>query len=176
MTLTLDFQGQYSIAIVSEGEGWVDALLDAQSACSWATVHCKYIGQAMGRCETVSVSNLLSHESAAHSLIEGLRGVDDPYTLCLLLPWREISQEFGYHGEGWYHVRTIIFISKVTIYINHMHKHHIKIHEEGCHQVNPDNGHICLTSIAKLESVYCVLWDSCQVIAITHFLGTCHIL
>ena len=49
-------------------------LLDAQWVCSWATVHGKYIGQVMGRCETVTVSKLLALEWAVHSLIWGLRG------------------------------------------------------------------------------------------------------
>ena len=73
MTLTLDFEGQ-----ISKREGrltweWkrceLDTMLDAQLACFWATVHGKYIGQVMGRCETVTVSNLLAHEWAVHSLI-----------------------------------------------------------------------------------------------------------
>ena len=33
------------------------------------TVYVKYIGQVMGRCETVTVSNLLANEWAVHSLI-----------------------------------------------------------------------------------------------------------
>ena len=33
------------------------------------TVHGKYIGQEMARCETVTFSNLLAHEWAVHSLI-----------------------------------------------------------------------------------------------------------
>ena len=40
----------------------LNTMSDAQWACSWATVHGKYIGQIMGRCETVTVSNLLVHE------------------------------------------------------------------------------------------------------------------
>ena len=32
-----------------------------------ATVHGKYIGQVVGRYETVTVSNLLAHEWAVHS-------------------------------------------------------------------------------------------------------------
>ena len=32
-------------------------------------MHGKYIGQVMGQCETVTVSNLLAHEWAVHSLI-----------------------------------------------------------------------------------------------------------
>ena len=44
-------------------------MLDAQWASSWVTVHIKYIGQVMGQCETVTVSNLLAHESAIRSLI-----------------------------------------------------------------------------------------------------------
>ena len=35
-------------------------MLGAQWACSGATVHGKYIGQVMGRCETVTVYNLLT--------------------------------------------------------------------------------------------------------------------
>ena len=35
-------------------------MLDAQWACSEATVHGKYIGQVMVRCETVTVYNLLA--------------------------------------------------------------------------------------------------------------------
>ena len=50
-------------------------MLDAQWAFSSAIVHSKYIGQVMGRCKTVTVSNLLAHECAVHSLIYGLRGV-----------------------------------------------------------------------------------------------------
>ena len=46
-------------------------MLGAQWTCSWATVHGKYIGQVMGRYETVTVSNLLAHEWAVHSLIWG---------------------------------------------------------------------------------------------------------
>ena len=53
----------------------LDKMLDTQRTCSCATVHGKYIGQVMGRCETVTVSNLLAHEWAVHSLIKGLRGV-----------------------------------------------------------------------------------------------------
>ena len=45
----------------------MDTKLDVQWACSWATVHVKYIGQAMGLCETVTVSNLLAHEWAAQA-------------------------------------------------------------------------------------------------------------
>ena len=44
-------------------------MLGAQWACSWATVDGKYISQVMGRCETVTVSKLLAHEWAVHSLI-----------------------------------------------------------------------------------------------------------
>ena len=50
----------------------LDTMLDVQWACSWATVHGKYIGQVMGHCETPTVSNLLAHEWAIHSLIKGL--------------------------------------------------------------------------------------------------------
>ena len=42
--------------------------LDAQWACSWATVHGKYIGQVMGRCESFTVSKLMAHEWAVHVL------------------------------------------------------------------------------------------------------------
>ena len=84
MTLTLDCQGQsFNNHILGLGRSidleWkrcqLDAMLDAQWACSWATVHDKYVSQLMGRCETLKVSNLLAHEWAVHSLILGLRGV-----------------------------------------------------------------------------------------------------
>ena len=69
MTLTLDFQGQiFNSHILGIGRSidleWkrceLDTMLDAQWACSWATVHGKYIGQVMGRRETVTVYNLLA--------------------------------------------------------------------------------------------------------------------
>ena len=81
MTLTLDFQGQiFNSYILGMGRlidlidlEWkrceLDTMLDAQWACSWATVHGKYIGQVMGQCETLTISNLLAHEWAVHSLI-----------------------------------------------------------------------------------------------------------
>ena len=61
MTLTLDFQGQIfdtGSHILGVGSSidleWkrceLDIVLDAQWACSWATVHGKYIGQVMGPC------------------------------------------------------------------------------------------------------------------------------
>ena len=67
MTLTLDFQGQiFNSHILRMGRSidleWKRCELDAQWACSWATVHGKYIGQVMGWCETVTVYNLLAHE------------------------------------------------------------------------------------------------------------------
>ena len=71
MTLTLDIQGQiFSSHILGMGRSidleWkrceLNTMSDAQWACSWATVHGKYIGQIMGRCETVTVYNLLVHE------------------------------------------------------------------------------------------------------------------
>ena len=40
----------------------LDKMLHAQWASSWATEHGKYIGHVMGRCETVTVSNLLAHD------------------------------------------------------------------------------------------------------------------
>ena len=84
MTLTLDFQGQnFNCHILGKGRlidlEWkrceLDTMLDAQWACHWATVHVKKIGQVMGQCETLTVSNLLTHEWAIRSLIWGLRGV-----------------------------------------------------------------------------------------------------
>ena len=78
MTLTLDFQGQiFNNHILGMGrsvdmEGKrceLDTLLDAQWACFWATVHGKYIGQVMGRSETLAVSNPLAHEWTIPSLI-----------------------------------------------------------------------------------------------------------
>ena len=77
MALTLDFQGQiFNSDILGMGRSigleWkrceLDTMLNAQWACSWATVHIKYIGHVMGWCETVRVSNLLAHEWAVHSL------------------------------------------------------------------------------------------------------------
>ena len=71
MTLTWDFQGQiFNSHILGMGRSidleWkiceLDAMLDAQWACSWATVLGKSIDQVMGRCETPIVSNLLVHE------------------------------------------------------------------------------------------------------------------
>ena len=71
MTLTLDFQGQiFNSNIVGMGRSidleWkrceLDTMLDTQRACSCATVHGKYMGQVIGRCENLTVSNLLAHE------------------------------------------------------------------------------------------------------------------
>ena len=50
----------------------LDTILDAQWACSWATVHGKCIGQIMGPWEIVTVLNLLAHEWAVQSLIWGV--------------------------------------------------------------------------------------------------------
>ena len=47
----------------------LDTMLDTQWACSWATVHGKYIGQVIGQCETLGVSILLANEWATRSLI-----------------------------------------------------------------------------------------------------------
>ena len=79
MTLTLDVQGPIFYShILGMGRSidleWkryeLDTMLDTQWASSWATVHHdKYIGQVMGGCETVTVSNLLAHEWPVHSLI-----------------------------------------------------------------------------------------------------------
>ena len=77
MTLTLNFQSQiFDSHILGMGKSidleWkrceLDTMLDTQWACSWATVHGKYIGQVMGRCETVSFQPV-DHEWAIHSLI-----------------------------------------------------------------------------------------------------------
>ena len=73
MASTLDFQGQvFSSHILGMGTSidmewkiWeLDSMLGIQWACSWATVHGKYIGQVMGRCETVT-----AYEWVVHSLI-----------------------------------------------------------------------------------------------------------
>ena len=78
MTLTLDFQGQiFNSHILGMGRSvdleWkrceLDTMLDIQWVCSWATVHGKKIGQVMGQCETLTLSNLLAHEWAIPSLI-----------------------------------------------------------------------------------------------------------
>ena len=78
MTLTLDFQGQiFDSHIVTMERSidleWkrceLDTMLDAQWACCWAPVHGKYLGQVMVWCETLTVSNLLAHEWAIHSLV-----------------------------------------------------------------------------------------------------------
>ena len=70
MTLTLDFKGQiFNSHILGMGRSidieWksceLDTMLETLWACSWATVHGKYIGQVMGQCETVTVSNLFAH-------------------------------------------------------------------------------------------------------------------
>ena len=67
MTLTLDFEGQiFNSHILGMGRSidleWksceLDMMLGEQWVCSWTTVHGKYICQVMGRCETVTVSNL----------------------------------------------------------------------------------------------------------------------
>ena len=78
MIMTLDFQSQIfhshifgmrrSIDLESK-RCELDTMLDAQWACSLATVHGKYIVQIIGRCETLTVSNMLAHEWAIHSLI-----------------------------------------------------------------------------------------------------------
>ena len=47
----------------------LDTMLDAQWACTWATVHGKYIGQVMSWFDTLTVSHLLAHEWAIRSLI-----------------------------------------------------------------------------------------------------------
>ena len=69
MTLTFDLRCQhFGSHIFRMGRSidlWckrceLDIMLDAQWACSGATVHGKYIGQVMGRCETVTVYNLLA--------------------------------------------------------------------------------------------------------------------
>ena len=91
MTLTLYFWVQiFNSHILRMGRSidleWkrceLDTMLDAQWACSWATMHDKYIGQAMDWCETVTVSNLLAHEWPVISLIYGLRGVVVLWTPC----------------------------------------------------------------------------------------------
>ena len=80
MTLTLDFQGQiFNSHILGMGRSvdleWKrceldsDTMLNVQCVCSWAPVHGKKIGQVMGQCETLTVSNLLAHEWAICSLI-----------------------------------------------------------------------------------------------------------
>ena len=62
MTLTLDFHDQiFNSHILGMGRSidleWkrceLDAMLYAQWACFWATVHDKKIGQVMGQCETL---------------------------------------------------------------------------------------------------------------------------
>ena len=50
---------------------WVGYSVGHKWACSWAAVHGKYIGLVMGRCETVTVSNLLAHDWAVHHGAEG---------------------------------------------------------------------------------------------------------
>ena len=59
MTLTLDSQGQiFDSHVLGMGRSidleWsrhkLDTMMDAQWACSWATVHGKYIGQVMWNC------------------------------------------------------------------------------------------------------------------------------
>ena len=71
MTLTLDFHDQiFNSHILGMGRSidleWkrceLDTMLYAQWACFWATVHGKKIGQVMGQCETLTVSNLLALE------------------------------------------------------------------------------------------------------------------
>ena len=78
MTFTLDFQGLiFNSHILGMGSSidleWkrceLDIMLDAQWACSWATSHGKYIGQVMGRCETATISSLLTHVLVVHSLV-----------------------------------------------------------------------------------------------------------
>ena len=55
---------------------------EAHGLCSWATVHGKYSGQVMGRCETLTVSILLAHECGIRSMSLGLRGVVVLWTAC----------------------------------------------------------------------------------------------
>ena len=72
MTLILDFQGQILTATLLEWEGrlawneidvsWIQCWMH-NGLAQWATLHGKYIGQVMGQCKTVTVSNLLAHES-----------------------------------------------------------------------------------------------------------------
>ena len=50
---------------------WVGYSVGHKWACSWAAVHGKYIGLVMGKCETVTVSNLLAHDWAVHHGAEG---------------------------------------------------------------------------------------------------------
>ena len=78
MNLTLDFQGQIFDSHILGMESpndleWkrceLDTMLHAQWDCSCATVHGTHIGQVMGRCETLTVSNQLAHEWAVHWLI-----------------------------------------------------------------------------------------------------------
>ena len=70
MTLTLYFQGQIlnTVAIFlgklnDRDVSWI------HNGLALEPQYDKYIGQVMGRCETVTVSNLLAHEKAIHSLI-----------------------------------------------------------------------------------------------------------
>ena len=83
MTFTLDFQGQIFYSHIlgmrrSIDLEWkrceLDGMFDAQWACSWATMHDKYIGQVMERCETVTVSNLSADEWTVHPGAEGCCG------------------------------------------------------------------------------------------------------
>ena len=78
MTLAVDSKGQIFNSHIYFWNGKVDeigmkamwvTMLDAQWACSLATVPDKYIDQVLGRCETVTVSNLLAHEWSVHTLI-----------------------------------------------------------------------------------------------------------
>ena len=78
MILTLDFQGQIfdnhilgmGRSVGMEGKRCeLDTMLDTQWAFFWARVHDKYIGQVMGRSETLTVSNPLAHEWTIPSLI-----------------------------------------------------------------------------------------------------------
>ena len=78
MTLILDFHDQiFNSHILGIGRSidleWkrceLDTMLYAQWACFRATVYGKKIGQVMGQCETLTVSNLLAHEWAIRSLI-----------------------------------------------------------------------------------------------------------
>ena len=47
----------------------LDMMLDAKWDWPWAMVHSKKIGQVMGQCETLTVSNLLANEWTIRSLI-----------------------------------------------------------------------------------------------------------
>ena len=66
MTLTWDFQGQifdsHKLGMWRSIDlEWKRCEFDMMLDTQW-TVHGKYIGQVMGGCEIVTVSNLLAHE------------------------------------------------------------------------------------------------------------------